>query len=336
HHLRSIGVAPEVKVALCADRSVEMIVGLLGILKAGGAYVPLDPSYPHERLSFMLDDSGAAALLTQERFVGTLPVRDIPAIRLDVGGDALSNKSELNPVSCVTADNLAYLIYTSGTSGRPKAVAVEHKQVLNYLYGILDRLGISPGANLATVSTIAADLGNTSIFPALCTGSCLHVIAQERAADPDALADYFARHGIDFLKIVPSHFAALLTSAHPERIMPRQTLVLGGEASRTEWVKELRVLAPTCRIFNHYGPTETTVGVLTYELKSDRLDSLSATIPLGRPRANTQVDILDEHLQPAPISTPGELCIGGAGLARGYFNHPALTGERFVPDPFSG
>jgi len=336
HHLRSIGVAPEVRVALCADRSVEMIVGLLGILKAGGAYVPLDPSFPHERLSFMLDDSGAAALLTQKHFVDSLPVCDIPVIRLDVGGDALSNQSELNPVSGVTADNLAYLIYTSGTTGRPKAVAVEHKQVLNYLYGILDRFEISPGANLATVSTIAADLGNTSIFPALCTGSCLHVISQERAADPDALADYFARHGIDFLKTVPSHFAALLTSSHPERIMPRQTLVLGGEASRKEWVKELRALAPTRRIFNHYGPTETTVGVLTYELKSDRLDSLSATIPLGRPLANTQVYILDEHLQPAPISTPGELCIGGAGLARGYFNHPALTGERFVPDPFSG
>jgi amino acid adenylation domain-containing protein len=336
HDLRAIGVAPEVRVALCADRSLEMIVGLLGILKAGGAYVPLDPAYPQERLSFMLEDAGPAAMLTQEHFVGTLPVRDIPVICLDREEGAVSNRSDVNPVSGVTADNLAYLIYTSGTSGRPKGVAVEHKQVLNYLYGIVDRLGISSGANLATLSTIAADLGNTAIFPALCSGSCLHVISQERAADPDALGDYFTRYGIDFLKVVPSHLAALLTSPKPERIMPRQTLVLGGEASRTDWVKELRALAPACRIFNHYGPTETTVGVLTYEATSNGLGCVSPTVPLGRPLPNTQVYILDEHLQPAPIGTPGELCLGGAGLARGYFNRPSLTAERFIPDPFSG
>ncbi|HKO20766.1 MAG TPA: amino acid adenylation domain-containing protein, partial [Acidobacteriaceae bacterium] len=265
----------------------------------------------------------------------TLPLLDLPVIRLNATSDAPHNESDVNLVSGVTVDNLAYLIYTSGTTGQPKAVAVEHRQVLNYLDGVCDRLGISPGENLATVSTIAADLGNTAIFPALCTGCCLHVISQERAADPEALGHYFVSHTIDCLKIVPSHLAALLRSAHPERLMPRQKLVLGGEASRSDWVNGLRALAPSCRIFNHYGPTETTVGVLTYEVTSE-MTCLPPILPLGRPLPNTRVYVVDKHLQPAPIGSPGELCIGGAGLARGYFNRPALTAERFIPDPFGG
>jgi amino acid adenylation domain-containing protein/FkbM family methyltransferase len=335
HRLRLLGVRPEALVGIYVERSIEMLVGLLAVLKAGGAYVPLDTSYPSERLSFMLEDTGVSVLLVQEHLVERLPAHTATVIRLDADGDNLSQESEENLSSEATADNLAYLIYTSGSTGQPKGVAIEHRQILNYLYAILERLDISPGSNLALVSSIATDLGNTVIFPSLVTGACLHVISQERASDPDALADYFSRHPIDYLKIVPSHLGALLASSRPERVMPRRMLVLGGEVSRSDWVESLRKLAPECAILNHYGPTETTVGVLTYRVEDDQPLFLSSTLPLGRPLANTQVYILDQHLQPVPVGVPGQLCIGGHSLARGYLNRPELTASRFLPHPFS-
>jgi amino acid adenylation domain-containing protein/FkbM family methyltransferase len=204
------------------------------------------------------------------------------------------------------------------------------------LQSILERLDLPPGASYATVSTFAADLGNTVVFPSLVTGGCLHILSQERAADPEALADYFSRHPIDCLKIVPSHLGALLNASRPEQVLPRRRLVLGGEASRSEWVAELHTLAPECAILNHYGPTETTIGVLTHEVQPDNLASAPPILPLGRPLNNTQIYILDTHLQPVPIGVSGELYIGGEGLTRGYLGRPELTAERFIPNPFVG
>ena len=263
HHLQSLGVGPEVLVGLCVERSVEMVVGLLGILKAGGAYVPLDPAYPKERLAFMLEDTQAPVLLTQQRLVIGLPQCRAQIVCLDSGWEVIAQESEENPVSAAQPENLAYVIYTSGSTGKPKGVLIEHRQILNYVHGIRDRCDLEPGTSFAMVQPLAVDTSQTVIFPSLISGGCLHVISEDRASDPQALGEYFSRYPIDFLKIAPSHLAALQTSSHPERLLPRRLLIMGGEASRRDWVKRLQAMA-CCSIVNHYGPTETTVGVLTY------------------------------------------------------------------------
>ncbi len=339
HQLRAQGAGPETPVAICVDRSLEMVVGLFGILKSGAAYVALDPVYPADRLRFMIEDSKASLVVTQKQFAANFSTGGAKVICLD----ALEPKTpgnghpvDANPQSGVAAENLAYVIYTSGSTGQPKGVAIEHRQIVNYVQGILARMEFVPGANFATVSTIAADLGNTVVFPALCVGGCLHVISAERASDPKAMGDYCERHQIDCLKIVPSHLAALQGEQQPGRVLPRQRLIVGGEASRGDWVAGLRKLAPDCIIFNHYGPTETTVGVLTYRVGDELPNLPSGTLPLGRPLANSRMYILDAHRQPTPIGVAGELFIGGSGVARGYLNRPELTAERFIADTFNG
>src|SRR5262249_35616220 len=182
-----------------------------------------------------------------------------------------------------TPDSLVYVIYTSGSTGMPKGVAVEHQQLCNYLHGVLQRLTLPKPASFATVSTLAADLGNTMVFGSLCSDGCLHVLSQERVADPSAMADYFTRYAIDCLKIVPSPLAALQTSPYPQYLCPRRLLILGGEASHSDWVESLQKLASDCAILNHYGPTETTVGVLTYRLEAHPHLPRTSTLPLGRP-----------------------------------------------------
>ncbi|HBH81827.1 MAG TPA: non-ribosomal peptide synthetase, partial [Nitrospira sp.] len=226
----------------------------------------------------------------------------------------------------------AYVIYTSGSTGRPKGVAVEHRQIINYVSGLLSRLPLDQATNFATVSTVAADLGNTSIFGSLCSGRTLHVLSVDRGFDPDAVAAYMNANHIDVLKIVPSHLAGLLEAGRPEQVLPRRCLILGGEAVHTNLVQRIRALAPECKIINHYGPTETTIGVLTHrvEEESDRQEA----IPVGRPLANSRVYILNSDGQPTPMGVAGELYIGGDGLARGYLDRPDLTAERFVPNPF--
>ena len=294
HRLVASGVGPDVRVGLKVERSLELVVGILGILKAGGAYVPIDPSFPAERVAFIVEDSGARVVLSQDS---------------DFTGEA-----DKAPATAVGPNHLAYVIYTSGSTGKPKGVGVEHRNIVNYVHGVVERLRLEPGMSYATVSTIAADLGNTVIFPSLATGGCLHVIAQERTENGALLAEYFEREKIDVLKIVPSHFIAL----DPERVMPRKRLILGGEASRLDWIERLRMLAPACEIFNHYGPTETTVGVLTYHVKNIP-STASGTLPLGKPLPNVHVELVD-----------GEICIGGAQVARGYLNRPELTAEKFA------
>jgi len=340
HYLQTLGVGPDTLVAIFVERSLDMIVGMLGILKAGGAYVPFDPTLPKERLTFLLEDTQVPVLLTQSHLLSRLP--DLPPqlqlISLDTAGAQIAQQPEGNPVSDVQNHHLVYVLFTSGSTGQPKGVMVEHRHLLNYIHSITARLELPAEANYATVSTFAADLGNTVIFPALCGGGCLHIITHERATDPDALAAYFHRYQIDCLKLVPSHLAALFASTQPEQIMPRQRLILGGETSHWDLVKRASALAPDCRIFNHYGPTETTVGVLTYPvsqaLAGKAVYPTPPTVPLGRPIANIQIYILDAARQPVPLWVPGEVYIGGAGVARGYLNRPELTAERFIANPF--
>ena len=330
--LARLGAGPDVRVGLFVERSLEMVIGILGILKAGAAYVPMDTAYPPERLAFMLSDSGARLVLTDGALPAKLPSHGAQLVRLDEldwNGPRQVPKNDAGP------ENLAYVIYTSGSTGRPKGVGIEHRNIVNYVLGVAERLRLEPGMNHATVSTVAADLGNTVIFPALATGGCLHVLSQERAESQALLGDYFSRERIDVLKIVPSHLAALQSGRNPERVMPARRLILGGEASRLDWIERLRAAAPQCEIFNHYGPTETTVGVLTYQVGAALPATQSRTLPLGRALPGSSVYLLDPEGRPVLAGEKGELCIGGRGVARGYLNRPELTAERFLPDPFS-
>ena len=337
HRLVRLGVGPDVPVALCLERGVEMVVALLGVLKAGGAWVALDPALPAARLCYMLRDSGAAALVTRRalaRSFSRTQAGALPVVHLD-DADALAHEPTDNPEVGVHAEHLAYVVYTSGSTGRPKGVAVEHRQLAGYLCGLRERLGLAPGAACATVSTLGADLGHTAVFPPLAWGGALHVISEERIFEGDALAEYFDVHDIDLLKITPSHLAAL-QGGDPRRVLPRRWLVLGGESSPLGWADELVRAAGECAVFNHYGPTETTVGALAFHATPGRPSTPSSTLVLGRPLPGCRVYVADSRLRPVPPGVAGELLIGGAGLARGYLRRAALTAERFVPDPFSG
>ncbi len=333
HYLQRLGVKPDDLVGICVERSLDAIVGILGILKAGAAYLPLDPTLPPKRLAFMLQDAQPTVLLTQQHLKNS-EIHHQHTVYLDTDWQKLARESEVNPKSEVNSTHLIYVMFTSGSTGYPKGVAVEHKQLVNYVHSIQEILNLPTGASFATVSTLAADLGNTAIFSSLCYGGCLHVMTQERVSDPQAFGDYVRRHSIDCLKIVPSHISALLTSARPEEILPRQCLILGGEASSWNLIAQIQQYAPECKIINHYGPTETTVGALTHTIKPGESDRVSKTVPIGRPIANTHVYLLDSTLQPVPFGVPGELYIGGAGLTRGYLNHPELTNKTFIANPF--
>ncbi|MFQ4145490.1 amino acid adenylation domain-containing protein [Chlorogloeopsis sp. ULAP02] len=331
NHLVSLGVQPETVVALCVERSLDTIVGILGILKAGAAYLPVEPSLPEAALAFRLQDAQVSLLLTQKRLTEKINFQ-VQIVCIDADINDSPQNSILKPA---TPENLAYVIYTSGSTGKPKGVAVEHRQIVNYVNGILEKINLPEAASFATVSTFAADLGNTAIFAALCTGGCLYIIAEEVTTDPVAFTEYCDRHSIDCLKIVPSHLSALLSGSHPEKLLPRQRLILGGEAATWDLIRRVRELAPKCTIFNHYGPTETTVGILTYFIEEIFTDATSNTVPLGRPLAHTQIYLLDNYCQPVPLGVVGEIYIGGDNVARGYINQPELTKERFIPNPFS-
>ncbi|NET12212.1 MAG: amino acid adenylation domain-containing protein [Okeania sp. SIO1H6] len=327
HYLQKKGVEAETIVGIFMDRSLEVIIAILAILKAGAAYLPLDTKLPEENLAFRLEDAGVNILLSQSEIAPKNLNQNIKIITK--ADENIAQQPQANPTSKVSTENLAYILYTSGSTGKPKGVAIEHRQILNYLHSIREKLQISSIATSAIVSTFAADLGNTVIFPTLCSGGCLHIISQECASDATALANYFQRYPIDYLKIVPSHLSTLLTSNPSPFLLPRQCLILGGEAATWDLIANIQQHLPQCRILNHYGPTETTVGALTYPV--DNSNNYNAkTVPIGRPLANTQVYVLDEKLQPIPVGVPGELHIGGAGLARGYFNRPELTAEKFI------
>ena len=333
HLLRRRGVGPDVCVSLCMERSAELIVGLLGILKAGGAYVPLNPDHPRERLERQLTESHSLLLLTNSGSQGLNFAGEMIDLQRD--GALLAVEPKDNPQLTATADNLVYVIYTSGSTGVPKGVAVPHRNLVNYTQSILQLLHTDRPMAFATVSTISADLGNTCIFPALLSGGCLHILSYDVAMEGDLLRDYFAKHPIDVLKIVPSHLFGLLASQTDGGILPTKYLILGGEALSWDLVQRISHLDHTCRIINHYGPTETTVGSLTFSVDDKSAASYSATVPIGRPIANTRCYILDRAQRPVVPGVIGELYIGGAGVAAGYLNQPAETATRFVQDPLA-
>jgi amino acid adenylation domain-containing protein/non-ribosomal peptide synthase protein (TIGR01720 family) len=326
------GVGPEVRVALFLERSADMVVALLGVLKAGGAFVPLEPGAPSSRVEHQLRDADCKVVITHGELASRLPGSAPEVLAMEDVPSAPGDAAALPPAR---PGQLAYVIYTSGSTGEPKGVAVEHAQLLHYVTNVGARLDVPADSHYATVSTLAADLGHTSIFPALCHGGTLQVMCDERIRDGDAFAEVMAQQGVDVLKIVPTHLAALLAAAQrPADVLPRRLLVLGGEACTWELVDRVRELAPECEVLNHYGPAETTVGVTTHRITDDDRARHPGAPPLGRPLPGTRVYLVDAELQPVPVGSAGELLVGGGGVTRGYLGRPDLTASRFVPDPF--
>jgi amino acid adenylation domain-containing protein len=338
HCLRRHGVGREDAVGLCLPRSADMIIALLGIWKASAAYVPLLPDAPRARLAHQLTETRARAVVTHEALLDALPPFAGAVVCLDRDRGRLAEEPQESPAVAGAPSDLAYVIYTSGSTGKPKGVGVTHDNLVNYTAFLCERLELArrPKLHFATVSTIAADLGNTCIFPALVSGGCLHVIDHDTGMDGARFAAYAKKSPIDVLKITPSHLAALLTAEDGAHILPRRTLVTGGEASTFGLVDRVRALRELSWL-NHYGPTETTIGSLTYDLEgSEGIRAFTYTVPIGRPIANTRVYILDARRRLAPFGAPGELYIGGCGVARGYVNQPEQTAARFLDDPFAG
>ncbi|WP_344549109.1 amino acid adenylation domain-containing protein [Actinomadura fulvescens] len=329
HWLRGQGVGAESVVGVCLPRGVEMITAILGVWKAGAAYVPVDPAQPAERIAFVVGDSGAVLTLTSEEVLDDLPAGRHRWVALD---DRLTlmqfgMQPESAPEVSLTRGRVAYVMYTSGSTGRPKGVAVTHGGLANYVATVPERVGFgtSGGDRYAVLQAQVTDLGNTVVFASLVSGGELHVLDEDTVTDAVAVRTYLTEHGIDHVKAVPSHVAAL------GGVVPGRSLVLGGEAAPADLVTGL-LAAGDQAVFNHYGPTEATIGVATTRLTPELV--ASGSVPIGAPVANTRLYVLDGRLQPVPVGVAGDLYIAGDQLARGYVGRPALTGERFVACPY--
>ena len=333
HELQKQGVKAGTLVLLYTERGIDMLTGILGILKAGGTYVPIDTDFPQERISYMLEDTGATVAVSSGAYADQL--RKLSGGYLEViDTDSPQGKDKAAmakpAIRSLKADNLAYVIYTSGSTGKPKGVEVSHGNIVDYVYGLDAKTGISACKSFALVSTIATDLGNTVLYSSLLFGGTLHVFTRETVSHIEEIHEYFEEHSIDCLKIVPSHWKALSPEDGPP-LLPGRMLIFGGEALPAESASRIRRYNEDCRIINHYGPTETTIGKLLYELKGE--DNEKGTIPIGKPFSNTKAYVLSKEGMQCPVGVPGQLYIAGAGVAKGYLNRPELTNEKFIPNP---
>ena len=331
HYLKSKGVKTETLVPLFIERGLNMMVGILGILKAGGAYVPIDTDFPQERISYMLEDTGAALLVTSEESRFKLQLeKEVEIIDIEADWNLNSPYSKENVRTGISSQNLAYVIYTSGSTGNPKGVMIEHRNLGDYVAGLKQKTRIDKCKSFALVSTIATDLGNTVIYASLLSGGALHIFSKDSVSDTQKLHSYFSQNRIDCLKIVPSHWKALCME--DQLLMPERLLVFGGEALQARLVEDISLSGTNCTIVNHYGPTETTIGKLLHIVDYNR--SYGHTIPIGKAFSNTQVYVLSKDLKLCPVGVSGQLYISGEGVARGYYNNSALTNDKFIPDPF--
>ncbi|MDZ8084002.1 MAG: amino acid adenylation domain-containing protein [Nostoc sp. DedQUE12b] len=339
HYLQTLGIKPEVLVGLCVERSLEMIVGMLGILKAGGAYVPLDPEYPQERLSFMLEDTQLSVVLTQEKLVNKLgsslrrgcaePRSGV--ICLDSNWDIISQQAQHNPTTSVTSDNLAYVMYTSGSTGQPKGVSIVHRGVVR-LVKQTNYVSISAQDVIAQASNYAFDAATFEIWGALLNGAQLVGVSKDLALSPQDFAAFIRAQSISVLFLTTALFNQIAQEA-PSAFNTVRHLLFGGEAVDPKWVKEVLKNGAPQQLLHVYGPTENTTFTSWYLVQDVPEDA--TTIPIGQPISNTQIYVLDSQLQPVGVGLPGEVYIGGDGLAREYLNRPELTQQKFILNPFS-
>ncbi|ODH00205.1 non-ribosomal peptide synthetase [Nostoc sp. KVJ20] len=332
HYLKSLGVKADVLVGICVERSLEMIVGLLGILKAGGAYVPLNPEYPQERLTFMLEDTQLSVVLTQEKLVNKLGNGKANVICLDSNWDIISQHTQQNPTTSVKADNLAYVMYTSGSTGQPKGVSIVHRSVVR-LVKETNYISISPQDVIAQASNHAFDAATFEIWGALLNGARLVGVSKDLALSPKDFAVFMRSQNISVLFLTTALFNQIAQEV-PSAFNSLRHLLFGGEAVDPKWVKEVLNNGAPQRLLHVYGPTENTTFSSWYLVQD--VPEGATTIPIGQPISNTQIYLLDSQLQPVGIGVPGEIYIGGDGLAREYLNRTDLTQEKFIPNPFGG
>lgn len=326
-HLQTLGVGPEVLVGICMERSLEMIVGLLGILKAGGAYVPIDPAYPSERIAYMLDDSQLPVLLTQQKLVASFPEHQARVVCLDSDWQEISAMPELSLITGVTPDNLAYVIYTSGSTGKPKGVLIPHSGLLNLVFWHQHAFEVTSSDRATQLAGTAFDASVWEVWPYLALGASIYLIKPEILLSPEKLRDWVVDKQIT-ITFVPTPIAEKLLSVQWSKDVALRIMLTGGDK-----LHQYPSASIPFKVVNNYGPTENTVVTTSGLVVCDSIDN---TLPhIGRPIDNTQVYILDRYLQPVPIGVPGELHIAGVGLAKGYLNRPDLTQEKFIPNPFS-
>ncbi|WDD98094.1 non-ribosomal peptide synthetase [Thalassomonas actiniarum] len=338
HYLTTQGVGVESRVGICTTASVEMIISVLAVFKTGAMYVPLDANFPQARLDYMVQDSQIQHLLTQSQY---LPLfQNFPLIFVTL--DSSEHQQKISGFSCAdlerpagfTLSCLAYLIYTSGSTGQPKGVMVEHQNLMHYAFGIQDKHQLPPGMSYGVLSSLATDLGNTSLYLAFISGGCLHLLPELATLDSHQFARHIHQQAIDVLKITPNHFDALYDEMLFEQGFPCRFLFLGGEPLIGRVLSKVDKLnrEQACQVINHYGPTETTIGCLTHALCREQSYT---RVPIGTPLANSRAYVLNQEKKLQPLGCVGELYIGGGGVTRGYLNQAKLTRERFV-DGFSG
>jgi amino acid adenylation domain-containing protein len=325
--LEKMGVGPDQLAAVCLERSFDLIIALLAVLKAGGAYLPVDPALPAERQALMLDDAKPVVLITESLLKSELPAVNAPLIVLDQERAALENESAEDVSRRVTGKNLAYVIYTSGSTGMPKGVEIPHAALVNFLVSMKEKPGLTADDVLVAVTTFSFDIAGLEIFLPLVIGAKLIFLSRDDAADGFRVLHHLTTRNATLLQATPSTWRMLIDAKWPGN--PKLKMLCGGEALPRDLA--LQLLAKGGELWNMYGPTETTIWSSAAKVSAD-----DATITIGEPIANTQLYILDAHLQPVPMGVTGELHIGGLGLARGYRDRPELTAERFISDPFSG
>ncbi|MGQ4807003.1 Tyrocidine synthase 3 [Candidatus Entotheonellaceae bacterium PAL068K] len=333
--LRAFDVGPGVLVGICMERSLDMVVGLLGILQAGGAYLPLDPTYPQDRLTFMVEDSQVTVIVTQARLASRFAAATVHLVYPNA--ETLRDQGHLLPrpsrswASTVTPDHLAYTLYTSGSTGEPKGVQISHRALLNFLYSMAQTPGLTAHDTLLAVSTISFDIAALELFLPLLVGARLVVASQEAVVDGQRLATDLEQYRVSVMQATPATWRLLLMAGWSGT--PGLRVLCGGEALPQALAAQLLTRAD--QVWNLYGPTETTIWSAVYQVRPEERPTPTAATPIGRPIANTHIHILAPDLQPVPIGVPGELHIGGAGVARGYLNRPALTQEKFIANPYS-
>ncbi len=323
-HLREKGVMPDQIVGICMERSFEMVAGIVAVLKAGGAFLPLDPSYPEERLIYMAQDSGARIILTQQQLADALPFDKEKLIAVDTLWPQISDQSSENLPLVTTPDNLGYVIYTSGSTGKPKGTMLPHRGMVNLANEQRKAFDITSDSRILQFSSLSFDASVWETVMALLNGASLLLVNREILASGDELVKKMAQEKVTTVTLPPSVLAIFPQTELPDL----KTIITAGEKCTTELVKNW---APGRKFFNAYGPTETTVCASMY--LTDPQEEQAP--PIGRPIGNFQLYILDRHWRPVPIGVPGELCVGGVGLARGYLGRPDLTAEKFIPNPFA-
>jgi amino acid adenylation domain-containing protein len=330
-HLQSLGVGPETLVGVCLERSFEMVVALLGVLKAGGAYVPLDPTYPKDRLRSMIEDAGIEVLLTKRMLAQVLPPSRSRLVFLDEEWLRQPPAAGQRPQKTVQPGNMAYMMYTSGSTGRPKGVMVEHRAIVNQLCWMQRTFPLNAEDCIVQKYAFTFDVSAVEIYSPLIAGARLVLAEPGKEADCGYLLELLAGEKVTVFDSVPSLVEIIVEEGLQQKCPSLRMLTCGGEAMPLKLLDSLRE-SPNLQINNMYGPTETTVTATSW---TDSRNSVLGSVPIGRPVANTRLYILDALDNPTPIGVPGELHIGGDGLARGYFNNPELNAERFIDDPFS-